>query len=233
MEPQAAILAASLVQHIQMGLDSSPRSRQPEVGASQVGQPCLRQLAYKHQGYPRFNYTDPMRLLTGIGIHLALAQIFADIAPAPRRGRNGGRFMVEYQVEHYGVPGTLDLYDRGTATLIDWKTTSKKRMNEFAKTGPPVPYVVQAQIYAAGLINAGYPVKRIALAFLPYDGALESMWVWLSTPDPTVANEAIERFHEFRDTDVREVPAKPDRYCGYCDFYNPQSKDLRLGCPGT
>lgn len=227
MEPQASILATSLAQHITMGMATSARSQQREVGASEIGLPCPRQLAYKHQAYPKFNYTDPMRLLVGVGVHLALAQIFAEIAAVT------DRFLVEYHVEYSGVPGTLDLYDRATATVIDWKTTSKKRLAEFAKTGPPPHYVIQAQIYAAGLVNAGYPVKRIALAFLPYDGALEGLWVWLGKPDVDVAVAAITRFHDIQSQDVCRVPAKPDRYCGYCDFYNPQSKDLRLGCPGT
>lgn len=225
MEPQASILATSLVQHIEMGMAASARSRQKEVGASEIGMACARRLAYRHHDYPKFNYTDPMRLLIGIGVHLALAQIFDQISAAT------DRFLVEYRVEHSGVPGTLDLYDRATATLVDWKTTSKKRLTDYARNGPPQHYITQAQIYAAGLLNAGFPVKRIAIAFLPYDGALESLWVWLSTPDQTVADEAIERYRAVGAP--YETPSTPDRTCGFCDYYNPQAKDLRLGCPGT
>lgn len=227
MEPQAAILATALATHIEMGMAMSERSQQTEVGASQIGAVCPRQLAYRAQKYPVFNYTDCMKLLMGIGIHHALAQIFE------RLNRITDRYLVEYSITHAGTPGQLDLYDKATATVIDWKTTSKTRLNKYAKDGPPAHYIHQLQIYAAGLTNAGWPVKRIAIAFLPYDGTLSAMWVWLGTPDLQAANDVVDRFLAVADKDVREVPAVASRSCGYCDYYSPTATDLRLGCPGA
>lgn len=223
-EPQAAILGASLVAQIEHGLATSARSRQRDIGASEAGFACARRVCYRLHDTPKTNYRDPNRLLLGIGMHSALGDIFE---------RLGDRYLVEHQVTYMGIRGTLDIYDRGTATIIDWKTTSKARLASYAKQGPPKPYIVQLNLYAAGLMQQGYLVSRIALAFIPYDGALSGLWVWLGRPDIQIASDAVARLKDLRVIQPYEAPATPDRLCPYCDHYLPTSTDLSIGCPGT
>jgi len=223
MQPQAAILGAALASQIEHGLATSSRSRQREIGASEIGFACGRRLSYRLHGTAKTNFTDPMKLMTGLGVHTVLAEIYAA----------NPRYLVEHPVTFRGIRGTLDLYDRGTATVIDWKTTSKSRLASYAKQGPPMHYVTQINIYAAALMEQGFLVSRVALAFLPSDGALSNLWVWLAEPDKRVALDAADRVEALRHLEPSNVDAKPDRYCGWCDYYLPTSTDLSIGCPGT
>lgn len=223
MQPQAAILGAALVSQIEHGLATAPRSRQREIGASEIGFACGRRLSYRLHEVAKTNFTDPTRLMIGIGVHTTLAEIY----------RANPRFLVEYPVSFRGIRGTLDLYDRASATVIDWKTTSKSRLASYAKQGPPMHYVTQINVYAAALMEQGFLVSRVALAFLPYDGALSNLWVHLAEPDKRIALDAAERVLAMASLAPSEVDAKPDRYCGWCDYYLPTSTDLSIGCPGT
>ena len=229
MEPQASILATSLVSHIEHGMATAPRSRQVNIGASELGMGlnCPRQLAYRMHNQPKVNWTDSCRLLVGVGMHLALGEIFE------RMAAESGRWLVEHRVTYRGVAGSLDLYDKATATIIDWKSTSKARLASYTKQGPPRHYLTQLAIYAAGLRQQGYLVSRVGLAFIPYDGAIAGLWVWLGEPDRRMADDAVEFAQRMANEDPAQVEAVPGRYCGFCDYYLPTSTDLAIGCPGT
>jgi hypothetical protein len=223
-EPQP--LVAAYTSLIELGLGSSMRNLQRAIGPSQIGHPCDRHLVYLLDGTPTVNFSDPMKLLAGIGIHGALAEVF-------RRLDSGhGRFLVEEYVNYRGCEGTCDLLDQYLHVLVDWKTTSKARMAKYIKDGPPDQYRVQVQVYAAGLRSVGFQVDQIALIFLPHDGALAQTWAWTTEPDQSIADAAIERLAALRTREPPTTPASPDRYCGYCDHYNPRAADLQLGCPG-
>lgn len=223
MQPQAAILGAALASQIEHGLATAPRSRQREIGASEIGFACGRRLSYRLHGTAKTNFTDPLRLMVGLGVHGALAEIYAA----------NPRYLVEYPIAFRGIRGTLDLYDRATATVIDWKTTSKSRLASYAKQGPPLHYITQINIYAAALMEQGFLVSRVALAFLPIDGTLSGIWVHLAEPDKRIALGAAERVLALASVEPSNVLAQPDRYCGWCDYYLPTSTDLSIGCPGT
>lgn len=229
MEPQALILADALTDLIRSGMATSPRSQQTEVGASEIGFACPRRLCYRARGYPKFNVGDQMRLLTGIGMHDALAEIFR----RHNQSQRVARFLVEYPIFFSDVRGTIDLFDKATNTIVDWKTTSKARLTKYAHDGPPGHYITQIHTYAAGLAEEGYLVKRVALAFLPFDGPLSATWVWLGEPNRRAAIDAVDRLRAVASAEPAEVPTVPDRYCGFCDFYVANSIDPRLGCPGT
>ena len=53
---------------------NAPRSRQREIGPSEVGEPCLRRLAYKVAGTePTNDGGDPWRPVVGTAAHAWLA----------------------------------------------------------------------------------------------------------------------------------------------------------------
>lgn len=223
----ASALEMVLGSHIELGTITSDRSLQTAIGASEVGYPCPRRLAYALSGAPVVNHGDPMRLLVGTGVHLVLEEIHH------RLDRGAGRFRTELATVYRNVPGKADLLDTYLHLLLDWKTCSKERLAKYAKDGAPINHRVQIQIYAAGLRAAGYDIERVGVVFLPYDGALSQIHVWEASPDPTEADAAIDRLEGLRGKDPADVPAVPDRLCAYCAHYNPRSTDLNRACPGT
>jgi hypothetical protein len=207
---------------------SSPRSRQVALGPSDMGQPCLRRSSYKLLRTSPVNLTDPLLMLLGNSFHEYVSAALGD----------DDRYLLEYPVEYRGVLGTVDLYDRYRRRVIDWKTTKQRSISRYVSGGPPSQYVVQASIYAAGLIAEGYPVDEIALVFLPRDGTLSDLWVSVTPPDLQAADEHISRVEQLKldlmaGATPGEVDPTPSPLCSYCPYHRPQSTDLTLACPGS
>lgn len=221
--PQAQATYATL---IQLGFATDRRNLQVAVGASGLGVGCDRRLAYAANGTRAVNRTDPMKLIVGTSVHMWLAAKFAIL------DAGSGRFLIECPIEYGGVPGTCDLYDRFTRCVVDWKTTSMRRLADIKRNGISRTYLWQIQVYAAGLAQLGEEPARVALVFIPTDGTLDDIWAWVARVDPDVAERAVRRLRDLEHRDPATVPASPDRLCPWCDYYNPASTDLASGCPG-
>ena len=170
---------------------------------SGVGELCARQLAHRAAGTKPSNVPDPLRALIGTGVHSAIAGLI------DRLNAGSGRFLVEHPVRYRGVPGTVDLFDRLTGTVVDWKTAHLAKLRHVQQSGPPSHYVVQLQIYGAALAAAGETVRALALAYVPLDGTLDELWVWRTTPDPRAADAAINRLNAIVGAELESV-ARPD-----------------------
>lgn len=228
VDPVAFAVAETYSSLIALGAATSPRNLQFAIGSSEIGYDCDRRLAYRLHGTPLVRRSlDPLRALVGIGVHEALAQIFR------RLDAGSGRFLVEYHVDYRGVPGSVDLYDRYSRTVVDWKTSTKDKVREYRRDGLPRNYVVQPQMYGAGLEAEGEEPAQVAVVFLPYDGNLTQTWAWTSAYDVRVADDAVDRLERLRGRPPALTENKPSRYCRYCDHYRPSSTDLRVGCPGV
>lgn len=234
-DAEAYALESSLRSLIFLGAATSERSQQTAIGASDLGTACDRKLAYQLAHTPPAHITDPLRALVGIGLHSVMADVFR------RLDGGSGRFLVERQVRFRGIPGTADLYDRMTHTVVDWKTVFKNKLARLRMDGPPRHYVVQVQTYAAGLHAAGEDVRWCAIAYLPVDGTLDDMWIWRTAFDPTVADNAVTRVNaisELQMTDVTgrirpsTVEAAPSNLCPWCEHYHKSAVDLDAACPG-
>lgn len=220
-------LECSLRSLIFLGCATAPRSRQTSLGSSEAGHQCDRRLAYRLAGTPATNLADPLRPLVGTGVHLVMADLFR------RLDGGSGRFLVEQHVGYRDVPGTVDLYDRFTHTVVDFKTTTASNLKHLRHDGPPRQYVVQVHLYAAALKAEGEDVRYVALAVLPTDGHLDDMWVWRKPYDFAIADEAVDRLAQLLNKDPSTVESKPDRLCPWCDHYRPTTPvDLTIGCPG-
>ncbi|MGQ0774585.1 MAG: PD-(D/E)XK nuclease family protein [Pseudonocardiales bacterium] len=232
MNPVSAGLAEHLREVLWTAWATWPRSVQPELGMSEVGTACERQIGYKTTATPRCNVdSDPLPSIVGIGMHLWLAELF-------RRADGGsGRYLLEQPVIWRGLTGTADCLDRRRRTLLDWKTTAKRKLSGVRKDGPMVRYIVQVQCYAAGLQALGELVERVALIFIPRDGELADLHVWSAPVDHTVADEWADRYERIAACARADGPgalaATPTRLCGWCAHHRPGSTDLSLGCPGT
>lgn len=227
IDPIAFAAVESYTSLIALGAATSPRSLQLAIGSSEIGFDCDRRLAYKLAGTrPVHRSLDPMRSIIGIGVHLELAQIF------DRLDNESGRFLIEQIVMYRSVPGQVDLYDRFNGMVVDWKTSTASRIRQYRREGLPRNYTTQIQMYGAGLTVLGETPKNTAIITLPIDDDLSKAWAWVTPYNQSIADAAVDRLNSLRGRDPAEVPNHPDRLCQYCDHFRPESKDLRIGCPG-
>ncbi len=210
-----------------------PRSRQRNVGPSELGLACSREIAYKlAETYPVNHSIDPMRSLVGQAIHSHLAELFRGLRPP-------GRYLVEQPVTYQGISGTLDLYDRRSRLVIDWKTSSTAKIRRTAVDGPPRHFRWQLQVYAAGLKARGESPSRCAVVYIPADGDLADTMAWIYPVTASEADEAVARLRTV-ETQLAEsggnpgaVPAHPSRLCPWCPYHRREwTGDLATACPG-
>jgi len=229
-DPISAVLSDALRELIYTGATNSARSLQTDIGISEVGTECARQLAYKIAGTPPVNLdADPMPSIIGTGFHLHMEKIFRQLDPR--------RWLIETPVAYRGVRGTADLFDRRRRLLIDWKSTSKAKINRLRKTEPPQQAQVQIQIYAAAMAELGETVERCALAYVPRDGKLDDLWVWSAVPDRSIADTWIDRLEALHDhlaqgATPADITPTPGLLCGYCAHHAPTSTDPTRACLG-
>lgn len=224
VDVEAYALESSLRSLLYLGMSTTPRSRQQAIGASEIGHPCDRKVASKLHDVPTVNVRDLWPATIGTGVHLALAEAFT------RLDAGSGRFLVEHSTAYRGVPGTCDVFDRYTGTVVDWKTTKQARLKQLRHNGPTVQYVVQAHLYGAALAAEGEQVRYVALAFLPVDGSLDDLWVWRTAFDQSVADAAVERLTVLRGVPPGEAHQRPDDMCGWCNYFRRNGIG---GCPGN
>jgi hypothetical protein len=226
-DPDADVLLGQMVGLIQLGAATSPRSVQSSIGSSEAGYACDRRIAYKLAGARRANLDDPVRTLVGLGLHLALAELFGRLADGSQR------FWTGVKVLYRDIPGELDVYDRFTGTVIDFKSSTKAKIARLRRDGPPKHGPVQVQLYGAGLSCLGEQPRAVALLYLPIDGTLADAWLWRAPFNQRIADEAVDRIERLRGKDPSAVDAHPDRLCPWCAHFRPGSTDLALGCPGN
>jgi len=233
-------LEAELQGLIRTASDMSERSRQRPPGPSEIGDPCLRRLAHKILDTPPVNLTiDPLPSTDGTAFHEWVRP--AVLAHNTRAGRI--RFIAEQRVEvRPGLTGTLDVYDSDTYTVIDWKRPGAKPLREYRDNGPGPQYRGQVHLYGLGLTRLGFRVDRVAIAFLPRGGLLSGLYLWAEDYDPARAAAALQRYDNLlcaiNDLQLERnpqhwplIPATPT-HCAWCAWWQPNTTDLALGCPG-
>jgi len=249
--PWSSRYAAELRRVVIEHAERSPRSLQLQLGPSEVGVACDRQVVGKMAGLPKTNHvSDPWPSIVGTAVHAWLADAFdADNA---RRGVI--RWVTEQRVQTHpdaGLihPGTGDLYDAAEQAVDDHKVLGETTLAQVRSAdGPARKYVVQLLLYAEGFRRLGLPVRRVALIAWPRTASsLDGLYVWdreHTGADDQLIEEvftqtrirqqlAIE-VHSGR-MSITQIPITPDNSeCYFCPFYRPQSaKDGGPGCPGT
>jgi hypothetical protein len=210
--------------------NTRPRDLQREVGPSELGLACERQIAYRIAGTARSNIAvNPIPSLVGTAMHAMFGDTFA---------MPGGRYLVEQRVSYRGVSGTLDLYDRLTGIVWDWKFPKLRKVRKIQVDGPPRHYRWQLQTYAAGLQVQGERPKLLMLGFIPIDGDLPDIACWSYPIDRGEADDAVDRLDKIRADLERSgepgaVAAQPSRLCPWCPYHRPQwTGDTNVACPG-
>jgi len=236
------LLHTECVDVIKAAIVGAPRSKQRRIGPSEIGHPCTRRIAYKLSGVEEVNVSAGWRPTVGTAVHEWLAFTFTSA-----NKDQALRWLVELKVEVGAVldttiTGSVDLYDRVTATCNDWKVVSPASLKKYRAKGPGQQYRIQGHLYASGLIARGLPVDTVAITFLPNSGELSEAVFWSEPYDPAVAAGAMERLATVASLTAVAgsaaaalLPtdgADPD-WCRYCPFYLPASTDLTAACPGA
>lgn len=214
------------------------RSQQRRPGVSELGR-CTRAFAAKLADLPhdvidvepaaaelRARYTRTATIGTWVhaGLLPVLATLFADAAD-------------ELPVTFEGIDGSVDLYSRRDATLVDVKTCSTYAFERVLQHGVKRDHVRQTHGYAGALRDAGLPVERIAVVHVNRSSA-EVHVVELTVDDELIVDlrawvrEAVEDAERLRaGAPLDSVPIGEERRgpghdltCDSCPF--------RLSCWG-
>lgn len=223
-----------LIDAIGQAITQHPRSLQPEIGPSEVGDRCARRLGYKLLGYRTINTNADAAWKPTIGtaVHAWLEQVFA----------GDHRWLTEHRVypddELLPVGGSCDLFDTLTGTVIDFKIVGPYMLAKYRDKGPSHEYRVQAHLYGLGYENEGAEVDHVAILFLPRDGDLHSAYLWTEPYNWTVADAALDRLsmikhnaEKYGDAVLDKLPTA-SAYCRTCPFLRVGSTNLSQGCPG-
>jgi hypothetical protein len=236
-------LRAQLLDVVQHQATQQPRNLQVRMGPSGLGDPCTLSLAYQLLEWQQSNAdSDPLPSVVGTGAHAMFAGFFE--ARDERLADGRARYLVETRVvPRHDIPGSSDLFDRATGTVIDWKFQGKAKLDELKRHGPSRKYRVQAHTYGLGFENAGEHVQHVAIVGVPRGGFLSGTVVWTEPYDRQIALDALQRKDQVlelvgalavEDHPKRWglIPRLPGPGCRYCPFFRPGSTDLSKGCPG-
>lgn len=195
----------------------SERSLQKSIGPSEIGG-CRRRAWHRLQGDEPVNQTLGMAAFMGTAIHEKIERRLREL--------DSDRFAVEIEVEHGGILGHVDLYDRVAREVIDWKTITLKKVRYF----PSDQQWLQVQIYGLLLVENGLPVDRVSLVGIPRDGSERDVVVRSQEWRREVAEEGLVWLESLRGELFAPEPERRVLFCrDYCQFWVESGLG---GCPG-
>jgi hypothetical protein len=240
-DPFSRMLKQKLIEIILWADKQNPRSRQVAIGPSEIGDQCDRRIGYRiAQAEPCNTDFDPWAAIVGTALHSWLDQ--AVQLWMSEHGTKDWATETTLSMSEF-VEGHSDLYSHEFQAVIDWKGAGPDVMRKLRRDGPSAGYMIQTHIYGYGFEQRGWPVKKVALAFLPRAGWLKDMYVWSADYDPKIAMAALDRLYRIArtlvDLDVlnqshrwQQVDAVPSNACGFCPWYDP-GRDAERGADGT
>jgi hypothetical protein len=167
-------------------LQESERDKQQKVGASQISDPCTRHLAHALVGTEEAPAKYWMGGKIGTAIHSFIESAISTSSDSIFSNAIVERKIVLGTIEGYGtVSSKPDLVLADYRLLVDWKTTSRKKIKALqnyvdgikldgASEYTVKKYLGQANLYAWGLNQAGTVIEDIALVFINRDGTYEN-----------------------------------------------------------
>lgn len=244
-DPFSSMLKVKLTEIITWYDTENPRSKQQEIGPSEIGDPCDRRIGYRLAAIPAVNTTfDPWAGIVGTALHSWLDK--AVQAWCAATGTNVWSTESTLYLNEF-IQGHSDLYNSEYEAVIDWKSASKDVIAHCRNHGPSPGYMIQTQLYGYMFEKAGRPVSRVALVFLPRAGWLREMYVWSAPYERSVAENALSRLYgiarQLIELDIltqshrwEQVDHTPGKGCGYCPWFDPHRDPERgadtTGCGG-
>lgn len=205
-----------------------PRSLQTEIGPSQAGAVCARRLAWAVTARPGTNGRgDPLPSMVGTSMHRTMEEVME----AHNKALGYERWLTETAVKE-PIPGTCDLYDTKTFTVIDWKFPGTTAFKKYSTQGPSPEYREQIHLYGLGNVNLGRRVDNVGIMFIPRAGRLSGSHLFLEPYDEDRAKATAKRLEDIKTVvtglDIRKhperanhVPATPSDHCGFCPYWSP------------
>jgi hypothetical protein len=207
----------------------SPRSQQTIIGASEIGTPCSRRLAYKLLNVEPVNTdTEPWPAIVGTSVHSYLERAF----------RKNPDYMTEVKVElQPWTKGTADLVHIPSKTVIDHKVVGVTALKKYKSEGMSQQYRVQLNMYALGLRLQDIEIDTIAIMFWSRSGMMRDAFSISEPYDETLVDEMLKRFDaikamtELGTSALPLIPTTPTN-CVYCPNFFPLSNDFTESCNG-
>lgn len=208
-----------------------PRSKQAEIGMSEVGG-CRRRAGYRLAGTPPTNPGGSVQAVMGTAIHTAVEQVFHDMQAA---GLIPPDDLVEHEVRFAGILGHLDRYKAAAFEVDDTKTTTDRWLQRIRIHGADRAHVWQVHLYGAALIAEGRTVRRVAIDYLARDTGAEHRWT--AVFDPNHVRLALAWLEQVRSTPLEMLNrdyAPDSAFCQHCPYLiecwgeTPPDRDPRV-----
>lgn len=167
---------------------------------------------------------DKLAAIIGTAVHSALEHALA------------GHGQHEVTVEYAGIKGHTDFLPDDPADLVvDWKTTTIKKIVRIKREGISRAHHAQVSFYARATNR-----QRIMLVYIPRDGGRRDIHTVTVDRDDALVDEAVARYYAMKAAAARgqlTLPAPPwadlvtaPSICGrYCEFFDATGA---AGCPG-
>ena len=222
-------VARALVNQVKEYNTWSPRSQQVMIGASEIGTPCARRLAYKLLDVEPVNVDmEPWPAIVGTSVHYYLERAF----------KKHPDYMTEVKVTlEPWTKGTADLVHIPSKTVIDHKVVGATALKNYKRNGMSQQYRVQLNMYATGLRLQGVEIENIAIMFWSRSGMLRDAFSITEPYNENLVNDMLARFDAIKSMTsmgIQSLPLIPTtpNYCVYCPYYLPMSTDLTVACNG-
>lgn len=207
----------------------SPRSQQTMIGASEIGTPCSRKLAYKLLSVDPVNTdTDSWPAIVGTSVHYYLERAF----------KKHPDYMTEVKVTlEPWTKGTADLVHLPSKTVIDHKVVGVTALKNYKRNGMSQQYRVQLNTYALGLRLQDIEIDNIAIMFWSRSGMMRDAFAITEPYNEKLVDETLARFDAIKEmtgmgtSALPLIPATPT-HCVYCPHYLPLSTDVTVACNG-
>lgn len=185
----------------------SERDLQLKVGPSDLGDPCNYCLGRKMAGI-KAERDFSMYPWLGTAIHKLIQYLVEPLRFFYQPNINDmawelfglGRARTEIKVFICHIPGYGDVYGNIDVLLeleriiIDWKSSSRKKIKLYKLHGVPTENLGQTILYIHGARKSGYDVEAAVLVYIPRDAAdLGELWAYEVEYDESEVNQIIER----------------------------------------
>lgn len=187
------------------------RDLQVKVGASNISTPCTRCLADDLLGVREEDQPYWLGAWEGTAVHERIEKLVNKHRPT---WLSEQRLTLGFVPGYGEVKSTTDLYLPPWALVGDIKTTTRDKLvfikravydqpDEFEVTKVTEArfkvsqYLNQLFLYGMGMLNAGYPVEKVALIFVCRDGVSDKdVWTHTIDYDPEQAQKVWDRLLE-------------------------------------
>lgn len=186
----------------------SDRDLQGRIGPSDLGDPCNYCLGSKMAGVkPQRKFS--MYPWLGTAIHTLIEHLTHRLRFKLIPGHNELAYKIfghptavaELHIENavyipgYGwCPAHLDFILPEEKCLVDWKSSSKKKVKVYQLRGVPTENTGQTLIYIHAARNNGYDVEAAVLVYIPRDTAdLDDLWAYEVMYDEAEVQSIIDR----------------------------------------